>query len=145
MAVVRKNGKKTIITLIVLLAIFFMMSMTVLADEYLNVRISLAANQVWTGGYSVTRSGRYSYVSAGLDTVFPSEGNDNFERIQVRVTQFRYGFDALNEEGVVTLKEGSGYQNLTIKEGYLNCTTVYFQFRGNSNKAAEAIVNYKSN
>lgn len=45
----------------------------------------------------------------------------------------------------VILKEGDGYQNLHIQEGYLASKLVYIKFRGNTDAAAEAIVNYTGN
>lgn len=35
-------------------------------------------------------------------------------------------------EDYVVLKEGNGYQELYIKDGYLDLETVYIQFRGNT-------------
>lgn len=109
-----------------------------------DVHISLPKNQVWTGKYSVTRSGNVSYVFASLDSVYPASGTDNYEKIQARIVNGQ-GTMILRDGSYATLKEGTGYQKLYIKDGYLNEKTVYLQFRGNSNDAAEAVVNYLGN
>lgn len=40
----------------------------------------------------------------------------------------------------VVLTEGNGLTSITIKEGYLSTRNVFFQFRGNSQEAAYAVV-----
>lgn len=49
------------------------------------------------------------------------------------------------KDDFVGIKEGSGYKDLKIEDGYLNLETVYIQFRGNTQEAAEAIVSYNGN
>lgn len=132
------NKKKGIVTIIVAIAMFCMMSMSVLADS--DVHISLPENQVWTTGLSMTRTGMFSYVYAACNSVYPESGSDNYTRIQTRL---------VNSSGTLimtkdheTLKEGDAVTPLYIKEGYLSYSTVYIQFRGNTNKSAKAIVEY---
>ncbi len=135
------NRKKRIITIIVAMAMLCMMSMTAFADT--NVHISLPKDQVWTSSYAVSRTGKYSYVSASLDSVYPISGSDYFTKIQARLVN-SVGLLIMTSTYEV-LKEGDGYQQLQIKEGYLASKTVYIQFRGNTSSAAEAIVNYLGN
>lgn len=132
------NTKQRITTIIVAMAMFCMMSMSALAAT--DVVISLPKDQAWTESKSVSRSGAYSYVWASLDSVYPTGGSDNFSKIQARVVNFK-GVLIMTSSYKV-LNEGDGYQELYIKEGYLANKTVYIQFRGNSNEAAEAVVNY---
>ena len=108
-----------------------------------DVHISLPKNQVWTGKLSVTRSGNVSYVSASVDSVYPTSGTDNFEKVQARVVNAQGNL--IMSENYVVIKEGTSYQKLYIKDGYLNEKTVYLQFRGNTDAAAEAVVNYLGN
>lgn len=133
------NKKKRTITIIVTIAMFCMMSMTALAA--VNVHVTLPKNQVWTSKIAVSRSGKYSYVAASLDSVYPLSGSDNYEKIQTRLVNSSET-TILEDADYVVLKEGDKYTKLHIKEGYLDNKTVYIQFRGNTNAAAEAIVNY---
>lgn len=133
------NKKKRIITVIVVMAMFCMMSMSVLAVN--NVVISLPKDQVWTPKRVVMRTGNYSYVQASCDSVYPTNGNsDNFSKIQARIVDDKGKW--IMTDDYVVLPEGGGFQNLNIKEGYLNYKTVYIEFRGNTNSEAEAVVNY---
>ncbi|MCM1091392.1 MAG: hypothetical protein NC092_08200 [Butyrivibrio sp.] len=136
--------KRGITTLIVTMAMFCMMSMSALAaGAGLKEQIHLSANQVWTGSYSISRTGDYSYVYARCNSVYPPSGTDNFTKIQARL---------VNSSGTlimtatyVVLNESEGYKKLYIADGYLNENPVYIQFRGNTKDAAEAIVSYYSN
>lgn len=134
------NKKKNILTIIVAIAMFCMMSMSALADS--DVHISLPENKVWTSSLAISRTGMFSYVWAGCDAVYPSSGSDHYTKIQTRL---------VNSSGTLimtkdyeTLTEGDVVTPLYIKEGYLSYNTVYIQFRGNTNAAAEAIVEYFS-
>ena len=105
--------------------------------------ISIPKNQNWTSKYSDSRSKSYSYVSAGCESVYPSTGDDNFKKIQVRVVTSQ-GMLIMNDSYKV-LEEGKGVSEIDVKEGYLGLEQVSFQFRGNSNSAAKAVVNYDGN
>lgn len=120
---------------------FCMMAMTAFADT--GVHISLPKDQVWTSGQAVSRTGNYSYVSVSLDSVYPTSGSDYFTKIQAKLVN-RIGVLIMTSNYVI-LKEGDGYQNLHIQEGYLASKLVYIKFRGNTDAAAEAIVNYTGN
>lgn len=134
------NKKKKITTVFVAMAMFCMMSISALAAT--NVVISLPKNQTWTAKVSMDRTGRYSYVQASCDSVYPTDGSsDNFGKIQTRIVNSS-GTLIMTKDYAV-LNEGDGYKDLSIKEGYLSLDTVYIQFRGNSSAAAEAVVNYR--
>lgn len=134
------NKKKRLTTVFVVMAMFCMMSMSVLAAT--NVVISLPKDQAWTTKRSMTRTGNYSYVQASCDSVYPTDGStDLFSKIQARI--INSSGTLIMTKDYVSLKEGDGYQDLNIKEGYLADKTVYIQFRGNTNSAAEAVVNYQ--
>lgn len=132
-------SKKTkVVSMIVVMFMFCVMSIPVLGAY--NEVIYLPEGQKWVSGYSVGRTGCFSYIKISCDSVYPLSGNDNFSRIQARI---------LNSQGVKimdsdyeVLKEGDGYKNFYIKEGYLNEERVYIEFRGNSSPEAEAVVNY---
>ncbi len=135
------DKKKTAVTVIATLVMFYTMAISIWASS--NEYFYLPKNQIWTYRRAVSRTGKYTYASASLDAVYPQVGTDTYERIQTRL---------VNESGklimtsdYVVLKEGEGYKNLQIKEGWLDKKTIYIQFRGNSNADAEAIVNYKGN
>ncbi|MBD5476865.1 MAG: hypothetical protein HDR17_12960 [Lachnospiraceae bacterium] len=133
------NKKKRITTIIVTMAMLCMMAMSALADT--NVVVTLPENQVWTSSMPVPRSGAYSYVWVSCDAVYPLYGTDNFSRIQTRLVNSEETL--IMEDDFVILKEGDGYQEIYIMEGYLGLETVYIQFRGNIYKGAEAVVNYE--
>lgn len=134
------DKKKRIITLIVAMAMFCMMSMSVLAVT--NKVVILPKNQTWTPRYSLTRpSTNYSYVYARCDSVYPVDGSsDNFKKIQTRIVDFSGDLIMTKEHEV--LNEGNTNTKLQIKEGKLSVNPVFIQFRGNTNEAAEAVVNY---
>jgi len=106
--------------------------------------IPLGANQVWNTRSAVARSTYYSYVAARCYAVYPPNGgNDNFTRVQVR---------AKNASGIVITSIVTLYEtadtttSIDIFEGYLNATSVTFQFRGNDpDYAATADVFYYGN
>lgn len=140
----RNESKNIIVTMIVAMAMFGMTVMTAFADSYTNVHISLGEYQFWTYGRPVTRSGKNNYISVSLESVYPLSGTDTFKRIQVCVAKDPMG-GLIMEKDYETLTEGAGYKDIEIKNGYLDLETVYLQFRGNTEKAAEAVVSYKGN
>lgn len=136
--------KNIIVTMIVAMAMFGMTAMTAFADSYTNVHISLGEYQFWTYGRPVTRSGKNNYISVSLESVYPLSGIDTYQYVQVCVTSDPMG-GLIMEDDYVKLKEGNGYKDIEIINGYLDLETVYLQFRGNTEKAAEAVVSYKGN
>ena len=68
-------------------------------------------------------------------------GDDNFHVIQCRVTN-TYAV-SIGTRDFYRLYEGAtAYTEITIKEGYLNTSDIFFQFRGNSSAQATAVVSY---
>lgn len=123
------------------LMVFVMMAMSFIpafAQNHQTIR--LPKNKVWMTAGDTSRSGNYSYVRASCDSVYPIQGNDTFQRIQVRVKDTKG--HVISVEPYTVLKEGAGQKNVTLKEGYLAARTVKFQFRGNSDAEAYAVVNY---
>lgn len=103
--------------------------------------IYIDSNQIWSADYDNTdsRSGNYSTVYARNHAVRPVSGIDTFSTIQCQVTN---GYDTKISD-IVSLKESnSGNTTISIKEGYLSCTLVGFEFRGNTSSDAYAIVSY---
>lgn len=133
--------RSKLVTAVTVMAMCAMMAMSVGAAS--NVVVYLPANQLWSGSYSVSRSGAYGYVSAECNSVYPLSGSDNFTQIQVTVVSNNN--TTIMDGGYTVLKEGAGMYRLRIKDGYLNLKTVYFKFRGNSSSAANAVVSYEGN
>ena len=131
--------KKRILGSVITVLAIAAMSVTSMAAT--NKHIYLAQNQAWTSKYSESRSTNFSYAQAALESVYPTSGVDNFSKIQTRLVNS--AGTQISQKAYVVLTEGDGYKNISIKEGYLSLSTIYFQFRGNSNKAAEAVVNYR--
>ena len=48
----------------------------------------------------------------------------------------------ISESTYIILTEGASITQIGLKEGYLNLSTVYFQFSGNTVYPAQAIVSY---
>lgn len=130
--------KKIIISFILTLMIVLNGMSTFAAVS--NKSITIQADQVWSISLSDKRSTNYSHVSAGCDTVYPFSGSDNFSKIQTRVVNS--SGTVISTQSYTVLQEGSGMKNISLKEGYLGLSTVYFQFRGNSSSSAKAIVDY---
>lgn len=108
----------------------------------IDAQIYIDPNQVWSDGYdtSDTRSQNYDYCTAACKSVYPVSGLDTFSRIQVRVTD-PYGL-CIMQKSYEVLKEGAGNQTLELDDNMLSCTSVRFQFRGNSSSEAYAVVDY---
>ena len=103
--------------------------------------IAIPANQVWTSGYGAPRSLEYSYAGARCIAVYPLQGIDNFRKIQCAL--FTRNSVNIGFASYYVLTEGATvYTPVKIKEGYLDETVTLFKFRGNSNSAAEARVDY---
>lgn len=83
----------------------------------------------------------YSHVEAQCFAVYPAVagGADNLRYIQVHATTE----GGTNITGITTLDErASAPSSLTLKDGYLNESTVVFEFRGGTSAAAYADVAY---
>lgn len=108
------------------------------------VNVNLKANQAWSNKYSVSRTGNYSYVSARCKSVYPSSGEDNFKYIQTRIVNSS-GTLLMDDDYVKLNEEDANATHIYIKNGYLNISTVNFEFRGNTDKAASAVVGIDGN
>lgn len=135
--------RKTIYAAISATVMIAMLCVSAMAASVTNKTISLPANQVWTSatGNSVARSGSYNDVGARCNSVYPDSGADFFGKIQCRVLN-SYGTKIMDDDYVVLDEGADGYTYIPIKNGYLSVTTVYFQFRGNTSAAANAVVSY---
>lgn len=134
-----KNSFKNLVSAIVVAVMIVLTLVPSFAASY--VTIHLASNQYWTKGYGESHDPNYSLCGAMCHSVSPYSGSDNFHIMQCRVTN-TYG-DTISVLDSYSLSEGaSSYLKIRIKEGYLNTNTVYFQFRGNSNSQAIAVVSY---
>ncbi len=106
--------------------------------------ITLKTKQIWNVRTSLTRTTRYSYLTARCFAVYPTGGGkDNFTRVQVKATNT----GNTNITNVITLNEtSSAPTNIPIIEGYLNESSVKFCFRGNNpDYSAYADVDYLAN
>lgn len=132
--------KKILVVKMLLVFLFFMSEIISLAASG-EVSIYISPNRVWTSQSDNTdsRSGAYSTVYARNHAVRPTSGTDNFAKLQTRVTN---GYGTVIS-ATYTLDEGAtSSTSIAIKEGYLDSKLVGFQFRGNSDKEAYAIVSY---
>lgn len=103
--------------------------------------IHLAPSQYWTKAFGATHNTNYSLCGAMCHSVSPISGDDNFHKIQCRVTN-TYAV-SIGTRDFYRLYEGAtAYTEITIKEGYLNTSDIFFQFRGNSSAQATAVVSY---
>lgn len=102
--------------------------------------ITVSENQTWVSK-SDTRTGNYSDVYSRLYSVYPvSGGEDNFTRIQVKVTSS----SGTSMSDIITLYEtANANTRITLKNGTMGNKSVKFQFRGNNPKyAAKADLSY---
>lgn len=130
--------RRCLVCSILLLAMFVALCIPVLAASTQRV-ISLPADQSWVSAGSDTRSTSHSYTYARNHSVYPTSGVDLFSTIQCRLTS--PGGTTISS--TYSLKEGAdAYTEVYILDGYLHYTTVFFNFRGNSDYAANAVVSY---
>lgn len=131
---------KVILSTVALLIMFA--STNVMAAYGCRETIIVSSNQAWNARPAVSRTGNYSYGHASTYAVYPGTGNDNFEKIQVRITS---GSTAISDTYTLSEKD-LYYTPVYIKEGYLSKTSVVFEFRGNHpDYAAYADVEYLGN
>lgn len=107
--------------------------------------VHLAENKYWTyGGWASHTMGNQGAL-VRCESVYPDEENvpDNYRTIHCRIADYR-GY-VISEDPEVELQEGMiNYQRMRIREIDANSLgTIYFQFRGNSNASAYALVSYK--
>lgn len=131
--------KKRWISIMVVTVMFILNTVSTFAAS--NVSVYLPASQVWTASLLDQRSGAYYDVMMNLDSVYPTgNATDNYQKIQARIRNSD-GITIMNGNYVV-LNETENAQYIMIKNGYIKTETVFFQFRGNTNSAAYAVVDY---
>lgn len=125
----------------VFLVVFAMLLVTASPAFAYRKTLSLAKNQVWTS-VSDTRTGKYSYVETRCYAVYPtSGGTDTYSKVRVRVTSS--GGTLLCAKNYYTLSEtATSNKKIQLKDGYLNNTSIKFQFCGNTTNAVKADVWY---
>lgn len=126
---------KKLITLIVALAMAFVMALPAFAAD--NKTIYLPEKMSWmTAG---TEARNYcDFPTVRCHSVYPESGLDLFSTIRCRLKR-----DSVVISDIVHLSERSpDYTTITLKEGYEHVNSVTFQFSGNSNAAAYAVVSY---
>lgn len=105
--------------------------------------ISVGLNQQWSSGFTIYRTKSYSYIYSKCESVYPTSGVDNFTKIQVNLKNSN---DTIIGEKTVVLTEGEDYSKVTIKDGYLNLSSVLAVYRGNDPAySAHAVVYHYSN
>lgn len=131
--------KKIIISFTV---IFFMlvMSISVRASSTEKL-IYLPSNQIWTDrtDNAGQRTGNYSYTEVRCHSVYPESGFDTFSKMQVRLSDMYHNIIS----NTYVLTEGSSFTKVYLLEGTLSVNDIYYEFRGNSNSSAYAVVTYK--
>lgn len=134
--------KIRIFTVTSILMLSMLLGTIVFAESSRTETISLAKNSVWNVRNELRRSGTYYTVEANCYAVFPVDNStDTFTKIKAQVvTAYQ---SAMTD--VYTLNETSGTVDMTIKDGMLNHTSVYFRFCGNDpNYAAYSYVYYSA-
>lgn len=133
--------RRSMVCVVLLLVMIATMCIPVMAAN--KQVITIPANQAWMCAGTDDRLGAFSYAQARNHSVYPKSGNDFFSKIQCKITN-KYG-NLLCVNNYYTLDEGdSKFTQMDIREGMLTEKTVYFYFRGNSQKSAEAVVSYNA-
>ena len=124
---------------IFLIMMILALNIQAMASAY-NVTVYLEPDQIWSDriDHPGPRSGNYSYVEVTCHSVYPESGLDTYSKMQARVSNM-YG---QNISLPYTIKEGDGANQISILEGYLGTTNIYYEFRGNSRFSAYATVSY---
>lgn len=129
---------KNLVTGVVAMAMALVVSVPVFSAT--NQTISLPKNKVWVDAGDAIRSGNYSAVRARCHSVYPDSGTDDFTKIRCRVQN---SSDTVISDTVILSETASDYTSIEIREGYISASPVTFQFRGNTNAAANAVVSYR--
>ena len=126
---------KKLITLIIALAMAFVMALPAFAAD--NKTIYLPEKMSWMTAGTEARN-YFDFPTVRCHSVYPESGLDLFSTIRCRL---KSGTNVISD--VVHLSElNSEYTTVTLKEGYDHVNSVTFQFSGNSNAAAYAVVSY---
>lgn len=134
-----KKIRKIMSVLFLTIMTIFCVSTQGFAESQNNITVVLPKNKVWATATTLNRSGNYNNVKTRCKSVYPTSGPDHFTKIKARITNTS-GTLIMNNN-YVTLTEGTVDVKIPIKDGYYNVTKVRFQYRGNKNDAAEAVVN----
>ena len=135
------SKKKSLVSMVLVFAMFVTLCIPAMAAS--NQTITLPVNQAWVTAGSDTRTGKVGFVNARNHSVYPTSGTDNFTTIQCKITNS--SGTRISVDSYVQLKEGaSASSRIDILDGYLTIKTVYFKFRGNTNKSAKAVVSYNA-
>lgn len=135
----KKSMQRIIISV---LGVILMLSMgsNAMAMTYAK-SITILPNQIWSADYDNTdaRTGNYSTVQARCHSVWPTSGSAVYHKIRCQVTN---GYDKVISTVYKLDKDDAYWTSITLKEGYLSASLVGFEFSGNSNNDAYAIVSY---
>lgn len=104
--------------------------------------VHLPANQVWMPGGSVWHTPGIKGAVVQCHSVYPDkEGTDNYQYIRCRIVD-NYGI-IVSMESDKKIQEGTGYQDMELRDGYTQSGTLNFHFRGNTKESAYTDVSYK--
>lgn len=91
---------------------------------------------------NLARTGNYDYIEVAVHSVYPvgNYDEDNYQKCKAAV----FKNDGTRISDTKTIKEGTGYEKLTIYNGYLNLKKVNLGFAGNNpNYSANIDYSYK--
>ncbi|MCR4728924.1 MAG: hypothetical protein K5796_09815 [Lachnospiraceae bacterium] len=135
----KKSMQRIIISV---LGVILMLSMgsNAMAMTYAK-SITILPNQIWSADYDNTdaRTCNYSTVQARCHSVWPTSGSAVYHKIRCQVTN---GYDIVISSVYKLDKDDANWTSIPLKEGYLSASIVGFEFSGNSNNDAYAIVSY---
>lgn len=142
----KKSGKMVTLFLGLLMVVVTVLPAMALSNSVSNHVVELPTFQVWTYGGMVSHTPSNQGALVLCESVYPIDGRfDDFQYIRCRITDYRG--TVISEDPDKKIKEGTGvYERMRIIEDYANVmSAVYFQFRGNSNAPAKALVSFKGN
>ena len=105
--------------------------------------VTTAANKVMTQAkLGITRTMAYSYAQVQIDAVYPAGtySTDPYWRANARLYHHTIPNQPISDTYLIS--EGSGYQNVTINEGYLNLSSFDLCFAGNTNNPVVVAYHY---
>ena len=102
--------------------------------------VNIPTNQAWVSGGNEYHDTGYSHAGAKNISVTPVSGIDLFANIRCRILNSNGTVILNSTNGYTVIAEGLSTSPLPIKNGYYNTSIIYFQYSGNSNAAAYAIV-----
>ena len=133
----------SVVSMVLLLCMVF--STNLYASEFARETITLGKNQTWNIRQVVPRTMKYSVAYTRCYAVYPLDGgSDTFTKIKA---QLRTSDKSTVISNTITLYETfTDITPITIKEGYLNSSSIRFAFSGNNpDYAANADVYYYGN